>query len=269
MTHPLTLPATHPPRSIYLLRGIARHWLMIFLIFFGVFNLLPFLAPIFMRLDWQPAGNTIYTLYSPLCHQMAQRSLFFFGPQMMYNADELPVELTGNQAADTLTLRRFRGNEDTGWKVAWSDRMVSIYGGVWIMGLAYTLLAHSHRMKPIPLWLFVLFLLPLIADGTTHLISDFDGLTQGFRYDNEWLAVVTRHLLPDRFYVGDAFGSFNSWMRWLTGLLMSFACVWLAFPYLDHQMRLLSETLSQKLQQWQAIQQQLAEEMGTLLARRN
>lgn len=80
---------------------------------------------------------------------------------------------------------------------------------------------------------------------------------------------MTRHLLQNRFYAGDMFGSFNSLMRWLTGLLMSLACVWLAFPYLDQQMRMLSEALSQKLQAWQAAQQQLAQEMGALLTRRN
>lgn len=124
MTQQLTLAATHPPRSLYFFWGIAHHWKAIFLITFGVFNLLPFLAPVFMHLDWKPAGNAIYTVYSPLCHQTAQRSFFFFGPQVMYNVEELPVELSGNQAADTLILRRFRGSENTGWKVAWSDRMV-------------------------------------------------------------------------------------------------------------------------------------------------
>lgn len=263
----ISLPHSQLPRSVYVSRSIARHWLAIFLVLFGVFNFLPFLAPVFMRLDWKPAGNAIYTLYSPLCHQMAQRSFFFFGPQVMYNADELPVELNGNQASDTWALRRFRGNEAIGWKVAWSDRMVYLYGGVWLAAAAYAFLARAHRIKPISLWLFALLLLPIFLDGVTHFISDLGGLTNGFRYDNAWLATVTGHLLPNSFYVGDAFGSFNSLMRLITGLLMGFAVMWLALPYIDSQMREVDGNLSQKLRRWQENQQQLSHELASAIAR--
>ncbi len=264
----VSLPVSQLPRSVYVSRSIARHWLAIFLVLFGVFNFLPFLAPVFMRLDWKPAGNAIYTLYSPLCHQMAQRSFFFFGPQIMYNADELPVGLNGNQASDALTLRHFRGNEEVGWKVAWSDRMVYLYGGVWLAALIYGSCARSRQMKPIALWLFALLLLPILLDGVTHFLSDLDGLTSGFRYDNTWLAALTGHRLPNSFYVGDSFGSFNSLMRLLTGLLMGFAVIWVALPYIGWQMQAVDENLSQKLQQWQENQQRLSNELGALMVGR-
>ncbi len=261
----ISLPHSRLPRSVYVSRSIARHWLAIFLILFGIFNFLPFLAPVFMRLDWKPAGNAIYTLYSPLCHQMAQRSFFFFGSQVMYNADELPVELNGNQASDTWTLRRFRGNEGVGWKVAWSDRMVYLYGGVWLAAIAYAFLTRNRRIKPISLWLFALLLLPILLDGATHFISDLDGLTNGFRYDNAWLATLTGHLLPDSFYVGDTLGSFNSLMRLITGLLVGIAGMWLALPYIDSQMREVDRSLSGKLQQWQENQWRLAKELTSVI----
>jgi hypothetical protein len=55
----------------------------------------------------------------------------------------------------------------------------------------------------------------------------------GFRETNNWLAVLTNHSLPATFYVGDALGSFNSWMRLLTGLLFGLGVVWCLYPRLQ------------------------------------
>lgn len=229
----------HPqPRALTATRTILRHWLVIFLAVYGLFNALPFLAPVFMKLGWTGAGNAVYTVYSFLCHQMAQRSFFLFGEQAMYGPDQLPLALSGNTGTDTLLLRNFRGSEILGWKVAWSDRMVSLYGGVWLVGLIYWSVARRRAVKPISIWLFGLLLLPMALDGSTHFLSDnLGGLTAGFRYHNDWLAALTGHTLPDGFYRGDALGSFNSLMRLLTGLLAAGGVVWLAFPYIDQSAR--------------------------------
>jgi uncharacterized membrane protein len=88
-----------------------------------------------------------------------------------------------------------------------------------------------HNIKPISWWGFVLLLLPITVDGGTHAISDFAGIGQGFRDTNEWLAVLSNNSLPTTFYAGDALGSFNSLMRFATGLLAGLGVVWLAFPY--------------------------------------
>jgi len=73
----------------------------------------------------------------------------------------------------------------------------------------------------------------MALDGTTHLISDFAGIGQGFRDTNLWLALVTHNALPLTFYIGDAWGSFNSIMRLLTGIFFGIGIVWFAFPYVD------------------------------------
>jgi len=75
----------------------------------------------------------------------------------------------------------------------------------------------------------------MVLDGVTHLVSDFSGLGNGFRYTNDWLAILTNKAFAPSFYLGDSLGSFNSWMRWATGFLFSFGLVWWAFPYLDEQ----------------------------------
>lgn len=216
------------------------HWVLIFFVLFGVVNILPFAAPVLMYLGWTGPARLIYTIYGPMCHQMPQRSFFMFGQQSMYNLADLPLSLTGNATSDMLTLRSFLGNSDFGWKVAWSDRMVYMYGSVLLAGAVFGVLKHRRLIRPLGLPIFALLLAPITIDGATHLLSDFNGgLAAGFRYHNQWLVNLTGNILPTWFYVGDVFGSFNSWMRLISGLTFGLGCVWLAFPYLD---RAISET---------------------------
>lgn len=224
------------------------HWVLVFTLFFGVFVFLPFLAPIFMRIGWTGPAGLIYTIYSTQCHQMAQRSFFLFGPQPMYNISQLPVQMTSDEVANLLALRGFIGNADLGWKVAWSDRMVSMYSSMWLSGAAFGFLRHRQTIRPLHLLHFGLLLLPMVVDGITHWVSDVTGgLAGGFRYTNSWLARLTGNVLPTWFYVGDALGSFNSWMRFISGVLFGMAVVWLAFPYLDRSIRESAGILREKL----------------------
>ena len=115
-----------------------------------------------------------------------------------------------------------------GWKVTWSDRMISFYTSVWLFAVIW--FPFRHRIKPLAWWAFALLLLPITLDGGTHAISDIAGVGQGFRDTNAWLAALTNHSLPAAFYEGDALGSFNSIMRFVTGLLAGFGIIWLVFP---------------------------------------
>ncbi len=206
------------------------HWLLAFSIVLIVFNGLPWLAPVFMEQGWESAGKTIYLIYSLLCHQMPQRSFFLFGSSPMISLET--VQAIWQDTANPLILRQFIGNADAGWKVAWSDRMVYMYMSPLFFGLAFWPL--RRWLKPLSLWSFLLFLLPMAIDGTTHIVSELlGGIGSGFRYTNAWLAILTDHIFPVTFYVGDAFGSFNSWMRLLTGFLFGLGVVWFAYPRLQ------------------------------------
>jgi uncharacterized membrane protein len=106
------------------------------------------------------------------------------------------------------------------------------------------------RLKPLPWWGLVLFLLPMAIDGFTHTISDFTaGIGLGFRYGNAWLAVLTNNAFPDTFYVGDALGSFNSWMRLITGLLFSLGIVWALYPRLHSGFTRTASRIEEKFHQ--------------------
>jgi uncharacterized membrane protein len=121
-----------------------------------------------------------------------------------------------------------------GWKVAWSDRMVFMYTTILIWGMLFWLL--RKRLKPLPFRGLFLLLVPMAIDGFTHMISDLTaGIGLGFRDTNVWLATLTNDSFPATFYIGDSLGSFNSWMRLITGLLFSMGIVWALYPRLHSE----------------------------------
>lgn len=212
------------PQSIS--EWLSNHWFGVFLFVYGIWVFLPFLAPFFMQIGWAAAGKAIYFVYSFFCHQLPERSLFFFGEKSMYSLTE--IQAAWQNTTNPIILRQFTGNESMGWKVAWSDRMTSFYTSVWFFALVWFPL--RRRVKPLPWWGLLLMLLPITLDGATHTLSDLAGIGQGFRDTNEWLVVLTNHSFPASFYAGDALGSFNSLMRFSTGLLAGLGIVWLTLP---------------------------------------
>lgn len=162
-----------------------------------------------MHIGWNGFGEGIYSVYWFFCHQLPERSFFLFGAKPMYPLDE--IRSAWQNTTNPLLLRSFIGNSAMGWKVAWSDRMVSFYTSIGLFGLIWWPL--RKKVKAPPWWGLILLLLPIALDGGTHIISDLAGIEQGFRETNQWLAVLTYHLLPASFYTGNALGSFNSWMR--------------------------------------------------------
>jgi uncharacterized membrane protein len=223
--------------------GLGRHWLAWANLAWGLIVGLPWLAPVLMKIGATGPAQAIYAIYSHLCHQLANRSFFLFGPKWMYSYAEL---LSGTSGIVTWTgLRAFIGTPELGYKVAWSDRMVSMYGGIFLGGLIFALL--RRRFKPPRWYVFALMVAPMIVDGVTHMLSDFAGIGQGFRYTNAWLAALTNNLLPQSFYVGNELGSFNSWMRLVTGLLFGLAVVWMLYPIFEVYFRDARRTLEPRL----------------------
>jgi uncharacterized membrane protein len=206
-----------------------RHWIVPISILLGIYISLPFMAPVFMHAGWIGAARVIYFIYSWLCHQLPERSFFLFGSRFTYSLAE--VQNAWQNTIRPEILRQFIGNPEMGWKVAWSDRMVSMFASLWLFGVLWWPV--RHKLKPLPWWGLVLFLLPMAVDGTSHFFSDLSGIGQGFRNGNVWLVVLTHYIFPVSFYSGDAWGSFNSLMRLLTGILFGLGIVWYTYPYLD------------------------------------
>lgn len=217
-------------RNQFGVNNFSHHWFLIFGLVMGMFVTLPFLAPIFMSLGWDSAGKMLYLVYSFACHQLPQRSYFLFGSSISYSLSE--IQASWIKTIDPLVLRQFVGNPVMGWKVAWSDRMVSMYTSLWLAALLWWRV--RQHIKPLKWTGFVLFLLPMALDGSTHMLSDLYGIGQGFRDSNAWLATISGHFLSPDFYRGDAWGSFNAWMRLISGILFGIGLVWFAFPLLEN-----------------------------------
>lgn len=224
--------------------AIWRNWMLVFSLSLGLYVGLPFLAPVFKQIGWERFANGIYFLYSYLCHQYPQRSFFLFGQNTTYSLET--IQSIWKNTNNPIILGQFIGNSQLGWKVAWSDRMVSMYGSV--LFFSWLWYPFRRKIKPLPAWRFILFLLPMSIDGITHIISDFSGLGNGFRYSNTWLKVITGNTFPATFYAGTQLGSFNSSLRLITGALFGIGVVWFFFPQLD--------ILFQKLKKYRQMRQE-------------
>lgn len=195
------------PRSAFadgvdrLINGIARHWLAIFNTAWALYFLLPLTAPLFMQVGLVTPARVIYGLYSFTCHQLPDHSYFLFGANPVPLMPDLEANGMG-EGLDLLQRRQFIGNPELGYKTAICQRDLAIYGAVLAAGLLYALV--RRRMRQLPLWLFLIFLIPIGVDGLTQLV--------GLRESN-WE------------------------LRTLTGALFGAAAVWFAYPYVDDAMQ--------------------------------
>jgi uncharacterized membrane protein len=228
--------------------GLSRNWLRSLLILIGLYAFLPFAAPVFMHFGLTGPAKLVYTMYSPMCHQFAFRSWFLFGEQPAYpraaanvpglkpfdayaadvNAGQLgQVDLTGWDINLMTRAKDFEGNEQMGYKVAVCERDVAIYVALFFGGLIYGIPFVRRRLRPVPLWLYVLLgVLPIAIDGFSQLLS--------YPPFNLW---PLRESTP-------AF-------RMITGALFGLMNAWLAFPHLEVSAKDVVTEIEQKFEQRQ------------------
>ncbi len=229
------------------LLAMARHWLRIGLTILALYISLPWLAPTLAKLGLPAAADVIYTMYSPFCHQFAFRSAFVYGEQTFYpratagtglgsfeefaaesaafqgeyvywasrfggqNQAASAADLTIFSATQQLAARHFIGDETFGYKTSLCARDLAIYTLLFIGGLVYR--RYRWRIRPLPLWLFVLAgLLPIALDGGSQLLS--------YPPFELWPA---RESAP--------------FFRIITGGFFGLMCAWLGFPHVDRSMQ--------------------------------
>lgn len=146
-----------------LVRVVARHWLLLANIVLGLQAIVPILAPAFMRHGSVQAGRLLYTLYSPLCHQLPERSFFLFGRQLTYSLAELESWL-GPQVP-----LRYIGDPVLGYKTTVCQRDIATYAAMWVAGLAFVAL--RGRLRPLSLRIFALLSAPIAIDGFGQLLG--------------------------------------------------------------------------------------------------
>jgi uncharacterized membrane protein len=188
---------------------LATHWLALINLFWALYVGLPLLAPVLMNAGAILPAKVIYTLYRPACHQRPERSYFIGGPRLTYSPEELAAA-----GVDLDPWVRDIGNEQVGWKVAFCERDVAIYGSILVAGLAYGLVRRRLLGWHMRFRVFLLFLIPMGIDGVLQLF--------GF-HESTWL------------------------LRTITGVIFGVGAVLFAYPYLEEGFRDIRRTLTQKL----------------------
>ena len=190
---------------------LAKHYLLLCNLFVIIYVGLPFLAPVLMRAGKVTQAKIIYKTYGVVCHQLAFRSFFLFGKQLVYprsmaGVDHLLTyhEVTGfseDSNPDNLYIAsHFLGNALVGYKVALCERDIAIYFAILWFGLIYPLM--GRRIPPLH-WLIwvVVGLVPIGVDGLSQLISQPPFNFLPFRESTPILRVIT----------GGLFGFTTAW----------------------------------------------------------
>jgi uncharacterized membrane protein len=205
---------------------ISRHYLALFNCILFLYVFLPFAAPVLMKEGLTEEARVIYTLYSPLCHQLAFRSFFLFGEQPYY-----PRNLAGVSSATTyeqimglnpvsnektdqfiLDARNFLGNDTVGYKVAICERDIAMYGSIFLFGVVYALAGKKFKQIPWYIWL-VIGVFPIALDGFSQLPSMIAGLP---------------NFLPNR--------ESTPFLRVVTGGLFGLMTAWFLYPLIEASM---------------------------------
>ncbi len=200
---------------------LSRRYLVLLNLILFLYVGLPFLAPVLMNAGFPQLARPIYGLYGAVCHQLAFRSWFLFGEQPIYPRAGAGVQgyKTFEQAtgieeegvSSLLDARQFIGNEQVGYKVAFCQRDVAIYGGMLVFGLLFA--ATNRRLRPLHWILWILIgCVPIALDGFSQLFSQIPGL-DFFPYRES-----------------------SPLLRTLTGFLFGFTTAWFGFPLLEESM---------------------------------
>lgn len=230
--------------------SIAKYWLFYLNTLVGIYVGLPILAPVLMRLGLSRFASTIYTIYSPMCHQSASRSFFLFGEQIAYPSHVAGTGFTPLQSyAATQQIpefagvdldnffeffsaaRNFVGNAQMGYKMALCERDISIYFMIFLMGVIYALVRKRREVKPMRFIIFIIFFLVPIG---------WDGFSQLFGYFFDFL---DSEMLQTLFYVRES----TPLIRSGTGALFGTGVVWLVYPHIAQGMRGTEYELETKL----------------------
>lgn len=178
-----------------------------------IFILGSFIPPFMLVIGEFEIAEFIYSIYAPLCHQLAYRSFFLFGEQSFYPRELANIhgyqtyeDVTGMSPSDIEYARKFYGDERIGYKIALCQRDIAIYSAMLIFVLVQML--SRNKILSIPAWIWFLFgLFPVMIDGGTQLFSLFD-------LGKSWLPIRES----------------NPHLRIVTGSLFGFLTVWFILP---------------------------------------
>lgn len=206
---------------------LSHHWLALINTVLAIYVGLPFVAPAAIESRHPFVAHIIYMIYSPVCHQLPQRSYFMYGEKPTYSLQELVDRVGEGNLPLYPWPKPFNGNAQVGYKVALCERDLAIYGALLLSGLVFSLV--RSRARPLPFWAYILIgVLPMGLDGGSQFVSY---LLPGLLPD---LAILPRE---------------STWLlRTITGGLFGLATAWLALPNLQAAFAEVAENSRQRLE---------------------
>ena len=208
---------------------LSKSYIWLIALFLSLYVGLPFLAPVFLKSGLTLPAKAIYLVYKPLCHQLAFRSWFLFGEQTFYPRALAGIEgvltyedITGQSQVNIREAQRFLGNDIVGYKVAFCERDIAIYGSMLLFTVFFIL--SGRRIKSLPWYIWVAIgLIPIGIDG----VSQLPGLATSLP---SWLPM--RESTP--------------MLRTITGTLFGITTAWYLFPLIEESMRETAMILTEK-----------------------
>ncbi len=219
-----------------LILWLSHHYVGLFVSFLALFIGVSILAPVFLKAGWVTPAKVIYTIYSPLCHQLSFRSWFLFGEQAYYprglagipgiktfeEVFRMPANVDENTDNFIMYSRYYEGDEVIGYKTALCQRDLAIYASFMLFGIIFA--ARQRKIKPVSWWIWLLLgVIPMAIDGVSQLPSLMAGLPG-------WLPL--RESTPI--------------FRTITGFLFGFTSAWYLFPFMEDSMQETRAILSTK-----------------------
>ncbi|MBS1250787.1 MAG: hypothetical protein MAG431_02383 [Chloroflexi bacterium] len=203
-------------------RWFSNHYMWAFNTFMFLYVGLAFLAPIMQHAGLTVPARINYSVYSFLCHQRAYRTWFLYGKQIAYPREAAGVEglatyeeVIGLDPGDDVAARKFKGDENAGYKVALCQRDVAIYVAMLLFGLIFSVF--KTKIKPLPVFAwFVVAVVPIGLDGFSQLFGELSQQMSFIPWE------FSRESTP--------------FLRNLTGFLFGFASAWLMYPYVEEAM---------------------------------
>jgi len=155
-------------------------------------NALILLPPILFEFGAEKVARYLYTALGFICHQRADRSFYLFGEHLLYPKEEV-WKIVPFDEMFTLDFRhRFTCNDALGCKFGVCSRCTGMYLGL-LIGL---LISEFLLQYKIPKFIPILFLIPLILDGSIQTIAYIIAPERGFYESTN----------PRRFLTGLLFG---------------------------------------------------------------
>jgi uncharacterized membrane protein len=140
-------------------RAVIRHWLVFVNSMAILYAALPWIGPLLERAGYTRLGRLVFLLYTPLCHQLPERSFFI-----------------------------------SRYQVCYCHRCTALYSTIALTGLLYGALRWRFQ---IPNRVLGWAAIPILVDGLWHLADDYlpwiglRGGVDGVGSLNFWVRMVT------------------------------------------------------------------------------